>query len=474
MAKLVAIGDSLSQGFLSGAISRTEWSFPALIARSLGLDVPRTFRVPIIPGDGLPLNIERLLRQMRRSLGDDISRWEWFIEVSYLVRKYFDQVEDLFERGKGSRPAAFGGSYHNLSVWGFRVLDSFTVDWNYCQTAIEDKEGWLDDDFLGLPSAPMYRTAGRVLNPKWREDREDWTQINHLQHIAATEGIENLILFLGANDCLRTVTSLEVNDMEPGVSDDPRERRQWNLTHPEVFKRDYERLAEKVSKAIGQDTKVFVGTIPHVTIPPITQGIPPYQNRYFDYYARFFVNKKDFNSLLHKHITGTEAQRVDGRIDQFNATIRQVAQAKSWSLVDTGKILDELAVKRQAFEEMPERPLREFYEARRIPDHPLLSLDPVPSVLRLKTTEQGQRTAGGLFSLDCVHPSTIGYGIIAEEFLRVMKSAGVSDADPTRLNWKEIIAQDTLIQHPPVLWDDMMEAMEKHPTLWETVFRVIG
>jgi hypothetical protein len=37
MAKLVAIGDSLTQGFQSLAISRTDLSFPAMIAERMGL-----------------------------------------------------------------------------------------------------------------------------------------------------------------------------------------------------------------------------------------------------------------------------------------------------------------------------------------------------------------------------------------------------------------------------------------------------
>ena len=73
MAKLGAIGDSLTQGVMSGAISKTELSYPALIARAMGLRVwkpetddepedPNDFGVPHFPGKGLPLNIEELLR----------------------------------------------------------------------------------------------------------------------------------------------------------------------------------------------------------------------------------------------------------------------------------------------------------------------------------------------------------------------------------------------------------------------------
>ena len=475
MAKLVVIGDSLGQGFQNGAISRTDYSFPALIARSMGLDVPQTFRVPNIPGDGLPLNIERLLRKMARKLGSDIDTSEWLFEVPFLVSEYCDQIEDFYERGSGSRPAAFGGSYHNLSVWGFRVLDSFKVNSSYCQKAIEDAEGWLDDDFLGLPSAPMYRTARRVLNPKWREERKDWTQIENLKHISENEeGVENLVIFLGSNDCLRTVVFLEINDMETNsVSNDPIERRQWNLTHPGVFQQDFETLANKVSEVIQDKTKVFVGTIPHVTIPPVSQGIPPINDGYFKFYTRFFINARSFNSRLHKHLTGDQAQFIDERIDQFNAIICDVVNNKNWNLVETGKILDELAVKRNGFEGMPELPLRNYYESRGYPNHPLLDLNPVPSILRLTTQERGQRVAGGLIGLDCVHPSIIGYGIVAEEFLRAMQKAGVTNANPEQMNWEEIIAQDTLIQQPPVLWDDIVEAMEKYPTFWETMFRVM-
>ena len=66
---------------------------------------------------------------------------------------------------------------------------------------------------------------------------------------------------------------------------------------------------------------------------------------------------------------------------------------------------------------------------------------------------------GGLISLDCVHPTTIGYGIVAEAFLEVMKSAG--------------IYQDSLISSPPQLWNDVLVAAQHYSTLWDIVFNVI-
>ena len=57
----------------------------------------------------------------------------------------------------------------------------------------------------------------------------------------------------------------------------PIERLRWNLTSTEQFRRDYERLAARVDDVVGAETAVFVGTVPHVTIPPITTGIPPFR-----------------------------------------------------------------------------------------------------------------------------------------------------------------------------------------------------
>ena len=59
----------------------------------------------------------------------------------------------------------------------------------------------------------------------------------------------------------------------------------------------------------------------------------------------------------------------------------------------------------------------------------LLALDPVPTTRFFHSGPQG-RTDGGLFALDGVHPTTIGYGIIAQEVIRIMDDAGVTFTGP--------------------------------------------
>jgi hypothetical protein len=72
--RLVAIGDSLTQGFLNGAVNRTEWSFPAQAARAMGV---QDFRVPEFGGPGgIPLNLEWLIRKLGRRFGERVSLLE--------------------------------------------------------------------------------------------------------------------------------------------------------------------------------------------------------------------------------------------------------------------------------------------------------------------------------------------------------------------------------------------------------------
>jgi GDSL-like Lipase/Acylhydrolase len=477
MAKLVAIGDSLTQGFQSGAILKTEWSYPSMVARALGLSVPTDFRIPSFFGSGLPINIEELLRFMETQLGNEISIDEWILRFPFLVEQFIDEVEDLYERGRGSKPSTFRGQFHNLAVWGFKVLDTFTIDSDYCDRVIAPGEGSIEDDFLGLPNAPMYRTARLVLNPAQQPERKNWTQIDNLKAINDAEGIENLIIWLGANDCLGTVTSLSLKEMPSDfTSDDPQARGKFNLTHPDIFQQDYATLIAKVKGAISADTRVFVGTIPYVTIPPITQGIGklPADSRYFDYYGRFFANEQNFNPLFNSRLTGTEIKKIDATVDKFNQIIRdEVAGAgDNFHLVDLGGILNSLTVKRNHLTNSPDEPLRAYYQSLGSIDHPLLDLDPVPNALLLKT-QNSTRKSGGLFSLDSVHPSTIGYGIAAEAFLIKMQEVGVTNANPSNLDWRQIIAQDSLLHSPPALWDDIINGAERNSILWDVIFKVL-
>jgi hypothetical protein len=69
------------------------------------------------------------------------------------------------------------------------------------------------------------------------------------------------------------------------------------------------------------------------------------------------------------------------------------------------------------------------------------------------------RLTGGLIALDGVHPTSIGYGILAQEVIRVMERAGVifsRPASPLNMDFAGLLAEDKLVSEPPAtLVDDL-------------------
>jgi hypothetical protein len=194
------------------------------------------------------------------------------------------------------------------------------------------------------------------------------------------------------------------------------------------------------------------------------------QGKHFDHYRRFFVKSESGASPL-EGLSRNDVELIEARIDGFNALIRSEALARGFHVVEVAKMLDLLAVRRNGSEDAPDKPLRDFLGDA---EHPLLRLTPVPNILMYELDANGARAQGGLFSLDGVHPSTVGYGLIAEEFLKTMRAAGVPDAERARIPWAAVIANDSLLQHPPRLWQPLLDQAEQHATLWGLLARALA
>jgi hypothetical protein len=85
-------------------------------------------------------------------------------------------------------------------------------------------------------------------------------------------------------------------------------------------------------------------------------------------------------------------------------------------------------------------------------------LDVAAETLRRASVEQfanGRLRQGGLSSLDGVHPSAIGHGLLAREFLKVMREAGV--IDDIELDWEMIFASDRLYSEPIKIMQEIYE-----------------
>jgi hypothetical protein len=76
----------------------------------------------------------------------------------------------------------------------------------------------------------------------------------------------------------------------------------------------------------------------------------------------------------------------------------------------------------------------------------LRMLTPRPDTRFFQSDASG-RTQGGLVALDGIHPTTIGYGILAQEALAVMAHADATL--PKQVDFARLVSADTLISDPP-------------------------
>jgi hypothetical protein len=163
---------------------------------------------------------------------------------------------------------------------------------------------------------------------------------------------------------------------------------------------------------------------------------------YSKYYAHFpFADKFDISD---SHLNLNQIVHIDNTIRHYNKIIQEIiANAncrlgkRCFYLVDISDALSKMALKRNKYD--PKYNFPEYFKF----------CYPKVDTRYYGTTRNGEMMAGGIFSLDGVHPSAIGQGLIAYEFLKVMKIAGSYIGDiENALNWHEIFENDSLYSQP--------------------------
>ncbi len=456
--RLVAVGDSLTHGFQSGAIHNTDLSYPALIARELG--VYNRFQHPSYDRfGGLPMNIEYLLRELEARFGDKISPWELPF-AALKIRDMMDEIEDWWERDE-QLPNRFLTRNHNLGVYGWDFHDANTRTAAACRADIVEPTNAL---LKQLVQNANERAALRVLapGPAGQESLSPMATVaalgadGTLENPGSGDGIETLIVLLGANNALDTVVKLRACWSPPSPSDDRKDAKDYTVWDPAYFRQDLAALVEAARMVRARH--VIFGTVPHVTIAPIARGIGDKVSdgsRYFPYYARPWVSDEDFDPRKHDHLTADDARAIDAAIDLYNEAIEEAVHnareaGLDWYLLDICGLLDRLAARRYIDDAASRPPWWTPYPLPRA----LRELSPVPDSRFLRADPEHGRTRGGLFSLDGVHPTTILYGLMAQEFIKVMEIAGVSFGEhrppgPVQIDFARLIREDSLISDPP-------------------------
>lgn len=466
--RLVTIGDSLTQGFQSGAIFNTKLSTAAMIAKELGWN---QFRFPSYggPGDGLPLNLERLVRELGKRFGDTLDWWE-FAPGLVVVREFLDQIEDYWERGEGSAlPSPNSPINHNLGVYGWDLRNTLSRNADLCQDVIDANPP--KDDFINqIVENANERSALRVLNSA-RDSRG--RALSPLQAAAALgaedtqetgngDGIETLIVMIGSNNALGSILTFEVSWSDVGYDDMSRNDR-YTVWRPIHFQAEWDKIVAELKQIRARH--VIISTVPHVTIAPLARGVGGKVtpgSRYFPYYTFPWFDNSSFDPKKHPHITAQEALAIDSAIDQYNdyitASVRQARQeGRDWYLFELSGLLDRVAYRRYLDDPLARPSWWDAVGGEYQLPAALQALSPVPDSRFFESDKNGRRQ-GGLFSLDGIHPTTISYGIVAQELINVMQRAGVKFYQPdgkterqgeVKIDFQKLIQLDTLISNPP-------------------------
>ena len=462
--RLVAIGDSLTHGFQSGAIFNTSHSYPMLIAKELGWD--NQFRYPTYPGpgDGFPLNLESVARQLEQKFGTSVDWWELAPALLFL-RDQLDANEDYWERGDGSVLPPKKKINHNLAVYGWDLRNTISRDADICAKEIADHPP--KDDFLQqIVENANDIAALRVLNSARDQSGKALSPLRAAAALGVEgtvedgtgDGIETLTILIGANNALGSILTFCVKWSDTGY-DDMKINDRYTVWRPIHFKAELDLIVQEVNRIKARH--VIWGTVPHVTIAPYARGVGGKKlgagSRYFPYYTLPWIGDDIFDPKKHPCITGEEARAIDSAIDQYNDAIAEVVrsgrtQGKDWYLFETAGLLDRLASRRYV-EDPAARP--SWWTPYQLPLD-LQALTPVPTSQFFQSGAQG-RTQGGLFSLDGIHPTTIAYGIMAQELINIMQQAGVKFYDVNgslragqiAIDFKRLIQIDTLISKPP-------------------------
>jgi len=463
--KIFTIGDSVSQGFMSGAAARTDLSYSSLLARALGLfpgsrsSGKTDYFYPEWKKGGLPINLEAIVRRVCQRYGHDISGLEW-VTVLQTVNQVLNESEKYYERGEGSADRRYPGKvpfFHNVSSWAFQVADTWLVTPETCIKEIIAQAYKSQDNWFSCANAAFYRTALKVLSPNLDCN---FSQLDWLSLHAGREGVENLVLWLGINNALGTLVTLRMRQTpnEPGrrphtLSHEERCRNGWNLWHPEDFKAEYTELLDRVDRIMSErnrcrDWRVFIGNIPHITTAPLLKGFGPViqggdGNIYFPHYT-FMLLDENFALQDGTYLSYENARHVNDYIDEYNRIIKRLAEERNgihlsqgeegpYHLVDIGGAFKQIILSCLGYGDYT------------WPGH-FPAIDPPVNSRYYHTDTEGRFCQGGIFSLDGVHPSAIGQGLIASEFFKVMQAAGRVFQQP--LDWLSILKSDTLYQRP--------------------------
>lgn len=437
---LVSVGDSLTQGFQSFAVCNNgqEFSFPNQIVK-YNKDLFTPFKIPYIEYPGFPLNLESFLNELEEMI-------QCGIDPLTKLEIFYDIIKGVFA-GKTART----GRNNNLGIYGYTAEDVLKANF-------KDGTGFLQRMLLILgEKRSIFKKIATLLTgfkekPKGQkfiadEGNDKFSSFNFAKITyyvlcgakkdmsksqiqiayetcaeAEKEGRECLVTYwAGNNDIIGAILSGDssyisnVNDV---------------LSHI--------RLSIEKLLSIG-NTRIVFSTIPEL------DDIP-------------FVDKKTFEPIfpVYETLSKEVYTKIDSAIKELNNGIRQLYGSlgkydNRICLIEMDKFFNNICSK--------------GYEVV-LKDGLTLNL----TADFISLSEDKKLEKGGLFSLDGVHPTSTGYALIANEFIKGFRKLGIY---LNEVDVNETAGADTLINTPPAIIPEFLdvnsyarEIADKMGVLW--------
>ena len=411
------------------------------------------------PLDGLPLNIESLVRRIEAKFGDDINVLER-MRMPLMLHRVLDGNEDYWERGAGSDPPSTSVHYDNVGIYGWDVRDA--LSYTAARAAARASAG-RDDDLFGVkPARDNDIAAQSVLAPFG----VDATQVDAVRWHGDNGGIGTLIVALGANNALDAIVRKQRRVVGRRVRRHRREQRLQRLASDPLrpgVRRPRRRAADDPGAACGpghgaarDDRPARPRRQPGQPGGEVASGIEvlPVLHRSVDRRRRLPPV-----AAPPPHPPAGEGDRFGDRPVQRarspTPSLRRRRDGRDWFVLDLCGLLDSLAYRR--FEADPQAARLHDWVPYELPQ-PIDDLD-----TRFFRSDVNGRRQGGLIGLDGIHPTTSGYGIVAQEVLDVLAVAGVPS---TPIDFAALLDADTLNSDPPVLVDEVFELIAPFAARW--------
>lgn len=407
---LVAIGDSLTQGFRSLAVNREfqEDSFPFRIYEC-NKECFADFLMPNIESPGYPINLEYILYKLQ-----EIE----FIEDS--AEKLAEEILTKFKVRLDNK-----NTNNNLGIVGFTAEEIFSASFNNSSTRLNKIILNLENKyFLSWVATLLNLIADGVNSIIYKHfiglsfsritcavlGKKGATEIDCAKKIFSEDralGRESLITYwAGANDIIGALLSGNkkcISDINKVLD-----------------------FIEKTIEAILEEegTTVVIGDIPDIRFVP-------------------FVNKETMRPIfpMYEEMSKETWNEIIVSVDSINLGIYDIFEKKKVKY----KKRIELVQINSFFKQMCD-----FGQEVLLADGSKILL----SSEYISVDSYGKLNKGGFFSLDGVHPGTTGYALVANEFIKAFNRLGKK---LTLINIDDISANDKMLNEPPKYINDFLD-----------------